>query len=387
MKTKRLFGITAVIVLTAMLLSFSSCSSLGYKTKAIRPTETDAKVVGKIGDHEILYDELSYVAYVYRQMLARKYGSDIWDEESDAEKYRDELEEMIYNGIKANYAVIELCEEYGFKKPLEKRETKLNVDGYIYDLLLSAYEELKSKETGESGTEAVTDAAVEVTELSKKQLELAYYHYEKTLRAEGLTDRVLRIYMGVEYIENVLFDLLCEKGDIAYSDDAIWEIMNSDDFIRTDHIYLKCDSEADFEKKYAKAVEVRDALRNGAELGEYITNGTDQDFTRPSTSGYYFAKGEMDEVYEDAAFALKVGEVSDVVRTDNGYYIIKRYEKDIVYMNTHIEFYRDQICYSELSKIESKKQSELVFELNEFGKTLDLLTVSPDRTMSLSPVE
>lgn len=385
---RKIIRLICIAMAAVMVLPFalSSCSVIGYKTDELKPTELDNKLVGKIGDYDIYYDEYSFLALEYRKSLEYKYGEGIWDDPETAEKYREELEALVFEGIKANYVILTLCDEYGYKNALKKRDIKKSVDSYIYTLVCAAYDEKynsgSTSSNGETGTttEAATD---EDTTLTSAQMKEAYAYYEKTLREEGLTDRVMRIFIGVEYAESKLYDIFCEKELIPYSDDDIWEIMTSDDFICTDHIFLKCENDEDFEKKYAKAVEVRDALRQGdVELEDYIRNGTDQDLSRPSTAGYYFVKGSMDEAYEDAAFELEVGGISDVVKTDDGYYVIKRFEKDRTFMNTHISQYSNQISYAKMLEIVNARRAELSLELNDFGKTLDLVTLAPDSTLS-----
>lgn len=66
-------------------------------------------------------------------------------------------------------------------------------------------------------------------------------------------------------------------------------------------------------------------IRSGASsLAELAVSESDCTSARKGGDLGYFGKGEMQKEFEDAAFALKVGEVSRVVETQSGLHLIER---------------------------------------------------------------
>lgn len=371
-KTKKILSLCLVIVIA--LLAFASC---GYseKTNRIAPTELESKVVATVGGYEILYDELAYVATECRALLEDTYGKGIWDDPTTAAKYLPELEEMIVNAVTSPYSVLSLCQEYGYKNALEKDEIVKQVDQHIYGIIISILEDQGAKFEVETNSDGLIKSSLDLTD---EQIGKAYAQYETILREYGITDRVVRIYLGADFARDELQYILCEKEEkVPYSDDDIWEFMISDDFIRVNHIFISCKTPKEFEEKYDLAVSVRDGIRGGTPLDNYIRNGTDNDFGRVSTAGYYFTYSEMDTAYEKAAFALDVGEVSDVVRTSDGYYIIQRLEKSTEHMNLHIASYANRIVYAKVQGYIDARHAEFAdsFTFNEYGSGLDLTKI------------
>ena len=102
---------------------------------------------------------------------------------------------------------------------------------------------------------------------------------------------------------------------------------NLDKQVRSQHILVKTGSYASDEEK-AQAKVKADALHKRAVAGEDFSalarqNSGDR-ITAPQGGDLgYQQKGTMPDAYDDAVFAMKVDEISDVVETEFGYHIIK----------------------------------------------------------------
>lgn len=75
---------------------------------------------------------------------------------------------------------------------------------------------------------------------------------------------------------------------------------------------------------YSKATNILTRLKNGADFDTLLKDYGEDPGTAQQPDGYVFTKGQMVENFENAAFALKTGEISGIVESEYGYHIIKR---------------------------------------------------------------
>lgn len=70
---------------------------------------------------------------------------------------------------------------------------------------------------------------------------------------------------------------------------------------------------------YEKACEIRrQAVEDGVDFAELASR-----YSEDSTITYSFGKGQLDEAFEETAFSLETGQISEVIETEAGCHIIK----------------------------------------------------------------
>ena len=106
-----------------------------------------------------------------------------------------------------------------------------------------------------------------------------------------------------------------------------------------------------------------------------------EDLSITELDGIYFAKGSMNETYEEAAFALEVGEISDVIEMVaanskgemvNAFCILQRLEIEDDYVNKNLDDLKQKYVDSIMYGLVEEKQEALTFTPNNFAKGLDL---------------
>lgn len=107
---------------------------------------------------------------------------------------------------------------------------------------------------------------------------------------------------------------------------------------------------------YEKACEIREmAVSGGQDFLDLASR-----YSEDTTITYSFGKGVMDTLFEETAFSLETGEVSEVIETESGYHIIRC-------TNT---FDREQTELSKLEIVEERRREVFGEEYDAFVDTL-----------------
>ena len=78
-------------------------------------------------------------------------------------------------------------------------------------------------------------------------------------------------------------------------------------------------------EKQSHAIAILSRLKNGEKFGKLAKElSLDSGSAKKDGNLGYFTKGKMVKPFEDAAFKLQVGEVSQPIKSEFGYHIIKR---------------------------------------------------------------
>ncbi|MBP5528528.1 MAG: peptidyl-prolyl cis-trans isomerase [Lachnospiraceae bacterium] len=161
----------------------------------------------------------------------------------------------------------------------------------------------------------------------KKSLKKAAKAYMKTLskdeKAELGADEDIVYQMYSEYaLAEKVYNSIVDEVNFEISDDDARSITVEQIFIKTYHedTHGRLTDYSDAAKAEAKqrALEIREKAVTESDFESLCALYNEED-----ESTHTYRRGEMPQVYEDVAFALEEGEISYVITTDDGYYIVK----------------------------------------------------------------
>jgi foldase protein PrsA len=198
------------------------------------------------------------------------------------------------------------------------------------------YSNLKSAAGSQILTMMVQEKVLdEKYDVSDKEIDNKLEEYKKQMGAQLET---MIQQQGEDYVkQQIKFELLATKAaedQVKVTDDEVKKYYDSlEGQIRASHILVADEKTADeVEKKLKEGEKFEDLAK------EYSTDGTAQN---GGDLGFFPKEGQMDKTFSDAAYKLKVGEVSEPVKTQFGYHIIKKTEERGKYEDMKDELKKD----------------------------------------------
>lgn len=156
--------------------------------------------------------------------------------------------------------------------------------------------------------------------------------FEATLKDKGLTiEEVKKGITDQISVQKMLEKEVESKVSISAAEIKKFYADNPDyfktkDSVKASHILIKAEENAD-EKTVAEARKKIDAilaeLKKGGDFAKIAQEKSEGPSGPKGGDLGYFGKGQMVKPFEEAVYKLKVGEVSDVVKTQFGFHVIK----------------------------------------------------------------
>ncbi len=339
---KLIRAVLALSLVAVLLLNVTSCAA----SSPVHASPRASKVVAMVGDVEILYEELYYIAMNKIAEMKAEHGEVVFADPARV----TELNDFVWASLLTKEtALISVGYEYGIN--VHEGDIAENVQVYM-DMLID------QEFAGDRGA------------------------YIDSLDERYMTDRYARAFFGIEnYLANEIVLAMLGKGELETSDEKVRARIHSEEFVRTSHVFISKtnpaytdeQNKAHIAELHASIVEKTEPHDRYLALREAIGSKYNNDFNDLNGNGYYFARGEMEEFYESAAFALKNDyDVSPVVESDEGYYVIMRLPKETSYIELNFQKLKEKSYFVTLNDKVSERLGTMTLEKTAFGEGLDL---------------
>lgn len=316
--TGNAFRIIILIILVFSLMFTAACS----------------RAVATINDIPVRQNEVDeYINFIISQ-----------DPEAGAELTDEELKELEINIIDS-LLVVKLLEQYAETNGISASSEEIDIQ---MDAIIASYD---------------SESAFE-NDLKEKNVSRSFL--ENEIKSQILRNKI--------YTEATVEVIVTEEQVKEYYDENLDTQFTTPERIRVSHIisiFPWVEDESVEENEQAKEdargkIEfVLEQLENGAEFGDMAREYSDEVATSADGGDLGFiTRGQMVEEFEEAAFLLKVGEVSGIVETRFGYHIIKVLDREEAGIQEFEEVRESISSYlSDLYKLE--KWEEFIMDLIE----------------------
>lgn len=335
---KKIFRIVSLICIAAML---AGCGLISESDKAIKEKEIKNSIVTVNGEN-VAKDIFYYYFYDAQDRILQEAGissadkipDDFWTKKTDGKTALETARENALSDMVDDYLQYQKAKEEGIS-------LSANEKSYIQ----SQVSQIKQDQNM-------------LSQLAQMGVDIEYYEELVTQSA---------------YIQKLVSKYI-DEGKIKVDEDKVFEEFGNN-YIKAKHILISTVdtntrqslSDEEIAKKDAAANDVLAQLKAGGDFDELMQQYSEDPGLSSAPDGYVFTSGDMVQEFEDAAYALKEGEVSGLVKSSYGYHIIKREPLDPegTQEQQYMENFEYNAAIPELEKLTEKWRESAEIEPNE----------------------
>ncbi|HYE10732.1 MAG TPA: peptidylprolyl isomerase [Patescibacteria group bacterium] len=270
-KKFKLLLVTLTFVVLAAFLA-------GCGMVRVNPEVDNNTIVAKVSGEEVKKEEFNKMFGIFKAQYEQQFGTEVWEQEVDGRKFGDVAREK------------------------------------LLDMLID--EKLQLKKAAELGITVTDDELNSEVEKAKKYFD-SEEKFNEFLKGQSMDLEYFRQSVKKELTISKLTDKL--TGNLAVTDEELkaYYDTHQNEFLSVKASHILLDTKEEAEKMLVR-------VKAGENFGELAKqNSKDPSAKENSGDLDYFRHGDMVEPFEKAAFALKPGEISEIVQTDFGFHIIK----------------------------------------------------------------
>ena len=144
--------------------------------------------------------------------------------------------------------------------------------------------------------------------------------YFDALDSTRLTDAAFAKLIALDKLDYLARINECKN----ISADEVLDYVTKNNYICVKNLFISKESD----DAYRTALGIYMSLSEGEDFDTLLKEQGEDPVMSGGNSGYIFTKGMMEKPFENAAYELKTGKISEIVETSGGYHILKRVKLD-----------------------------------------------------------
>lgn len=366
--------ICAGIIAAASVMTVCACSS------ALKSSSSESETVMTIDGIEVPYEMYRYAV----MMHLRDRSQFILAEEEATAETAEAPADTDGDTVDEKYAAEIIAEAEKYLDEDEKKALADEVNGYALETLAKIYSIFTLAK--ECGIDPDSENIEKMTDMKLEEIRATYdstKDYVSTLKLYYMNDSVYRVLTKYEVVYDEIYTAYLKDGTLAKTEDFATEYIKADTGARAKQILISFDRHSESEaKELCESVlsELSATAAPGGSVSEDVfdsfTDKYGEDlYTFKNRDGYYLPLGYYDEAFEETAFSLEIGEISDVIRTSSGYCIVMRCEKDDEYIANNASKLIDPCVTGAYNRILGKAKESADIVTNEKFDKIDIFKI------------